>query len=171
MDILECEFKPVESKEAITKVVFLAKKIWNEHYLSIIGQGQIDYMLTKFQSESAITRQIKEEYYEYYLVYENTNLVGYLSYRVTNQELFLSKIYLLANQRGKGIGKKMLDFITSNAKQSSCKKIRLTVNKYNHESISAYKKLGFVEVDSIVFDIGGGYVMDDFVLEKSLVTK
>ena len=44
-------------------------------------------------------------------------------------------------------------------------KIRLTVNKHNDNSIAAYKKMGFETIDSVKTDIGGGYYMDDFVME------
>ncbi|MEG2601476.1 MAG: GNAT family N-acetyltransferase, partial [Carnobacterium sp.] len=50
-------------------------------------------------------------------------------------------------------------------------KIQLTVNKYNDKSIAAYKKMGFVTVKEQVADIGGGYIMDDFVMEYSLEDK
>lgn len=164
-----CEFRLVASKDEINKTVILAKEIWNQHYVQIIGQDQVDYMLDKFQSESAIDTQIKQEGYQYYQVYHQRILVGYFSFKLKGTELFLSKIYLTLNQRGKGLGKEMLQFIISKAVELGCEKVRLTVNKYNSKSIEAYERSGFTKIDSVVMDIGGGYVMDDFVMEKSVV--
>jgi RimJ/RimL family protein N-acetyltransferase len=47
-------------------------------------------------------------------------------------------------------------------------KIALTVNKNNVNSIKAYEKMGFKNVGSVVQDIGSGYVMDDYKMEKTL---
>ena len=44
----------------------------------------------------------------------------------------------------------------------------LTVNKGNTDSIAVYLKSGFVVREEAVFDIGSGYVMDDYVMEKRL---
>ena len=51
------------------------------------------------------------------------------------------------------------------AMQKSYKSIQLTVNKYNTNTISAYKKWGFEIIDSVVTDIGEGFVMDDYIME------
>ena len=47
-------------------------------------------------------------------------------------------------------------------------KITLTVNKNNAIAIEAYRKMGFENAGSIVTDIGGGFVMDDYKMEKSV---
>ena len=40
----------------------------------------------------------------------------------------------------------------------------LTVNKHNHVAISAYRHYGFeIAADSVV-DIGGGFVMNDYLM-------
>ena len=57
----------VESPEQIAAVAALAREIWMQHYIPIIGAAQVEYMLAKFQSAEAIARQIAEEGYEYYL--------------------------------------------------------------------------------------------------------
>ena len=38
----------------------------------------------------------------------------------------------------------------------------------NIGAISAYEKLGFRKVGSLVQDIGSGFVMDDFAMEKGV---
>lgn len=43
------------------------------------------------------------------------------------------------------------------------------MNKYNTASIKVYKNLGFIIADSIVADIGNGFVMDDYIMEKKLL--
>ncbi|MGB3758790.1 MAG: GNAT family N-acetyltransferase [Rivularia sp. (in: cyanobacteria)] len=159
------EFKIVNNTQAIYKVTQLARDIWNEHYLPMIGSHQVSYMLDKFQSEDAIEQQIKEGY-KYYIILENQVEVGYLSVQSRAEKLFLSKLYVQKYFRGKGIGKQGIQFIKSNFDNPV---IQLTVNKNNSHSIAFYKKVGFNVVDDVVTDIGGGFVMDDYVMEMQTV--
>jgi ribosomal protein S18 acetylase RimI-like enzyme len=163
------EFKVVDNKKAIAQVAKLAKEIWNQHYVPIIGNEQVDYMLDKFQSEDAIKQQIVEDY-KYYIILDNKidNLVktGYFSVRHNGEKLFLSKLYIIDYCRGKGIGKQAIHFIKSNFDNPV---IQLTVNKSNYNSIAFYKKVGFEIVDDVVMDIGNGFVMDDYVMERQIL--
>ncbi len=160
----------VLTEDAIRKVEALAFEIWQEHYISIIGLQQVEYMLANFQSALAITQQIQEGYL-YYLISNEFDYIGYLAVlpKKSDKELFLSKIYIKLNDRGKGYGKQTLYFVKNLAKQNSCKKITLTVNKNNINSILAYEKIGFKKIGSVVKDIGQGFVMDDFLMEKEVL--
>ncbi|MDL2238083.1 GNAT family N-acetyltransferase, partial [Christensenellaceae bacterium OttesenSCG-928-K19] len=135
---------------------------------SIISTGQIEYMLEKFQSPSAIERAIAEGY-EYFLAKRLGASVGYMGIQANEPhgKLFLSKIYLLKEYRGKGYAKDMIAQLVEMAQQLRLKSIWLTVNKGN-PSVEAYKKMGFTVVRDQVADIGGGYVMDDHIMEKEV---
>jgi len=145
----------------------LATIIWTEHYTPIIGDSQVVYMLNKYQSAVAIEDQVENGMLYYLLKLQNTP-VGYFSFSKNKEFLFLSKLYILNAARGNGIGKTALSFLEETAKKLHLKKIKLTVNRFNTHSVLVYEKLGFVIVEAIVQDIGNGYVMDDYVLEKVL---
>jgi len=145
----------------------LADTIWREHYIPITGIGQVEHMLKKYQSTDAIEVQVNEGF-EYYIIYFEKKPVGYLAIRNETTSLFLSKIYVLANYRGKRIGKTAMQFIEEKAKMYGCKTIQLTVNKNNVNSIAAYKKMDFKNSGPVVKDIGKGFIMDDYLLEKVL---
>ncbi|MFC4721812.1 GNAT family N-acetyltransferase [Geojedonia litorea] len=153
--------------EAFQQIAQMANIIWREHYTSIIGNAQVDYMLGKFQSVDAIAEQV-ESGYEYYTIDFNDEPVGYLSIKQDEDVLFLSKIYILKPFRGKKIGQKAMQFIESRARELECTQLQLTVNKNNTNSILAYERLGFEKVETMVIDIGSGFVMDDFRMEKNL---
>jgi ribosomal protein S18 acetylase RimI-like enzyme len=153
----------IEQYKIIENLAFI---IWREHYTPIIGKMQVDYMLKKFQSIKSIKEQV-EKGYDYYIIYYQETAVGYFSFIIEENYLFLSKIYLLINYRGKKIGKKALLFIDAQANEFGCDKAKLTVNKYNIESIKFYEKSGFKNMGSIVQDIGGGYIMDDYQFQKN----
>jgi GNAT superfamily N-acetyltransferase len=152
----------------ILTVAELAREIWVEHYTSIIGAAQVEYMLERFQSVEAIARQIREEGYCYFLIEGGQRPSGYFGIQVMDATLFLSKFYVLASERGKGYGKRAMAFIEQLARDAGCSEITLTVNKNNKDSVAAYERMGFKIDKSIVQDIGNGFVMDDYLMEKSI---
>lgn len=160
------QFKLAKTNLDFKTISVLAKSIWTEHYTPIIGLDQVNYMLEKFQSEIAIQNQINLDSYKYYLIIKENTAIGYLSIKNNDDALFLSKIYIDKSCRGKGFGKIAINFIEEQAKDLNCQTIYLTVNKYNINSIMAYQKIGFKKIEELVIDIGNGYVMDDFKMEK-----
>ncbi|WP_236778441.1 GNAT family N-acetyltransferase [Pseudalgibacter alginicilyticus] len=162
------EIKAASSILDYIQIEALANTIWYEHYRPIIGENQVNYMLEKFQSVSAIKEQI-DNGFEYFIVIFDKKPVGYMAVKQEPEFLFLSKIYILNNHRGKNLGRKMLCFIEENAKNKNLKNIRLTVNINNTNSIKAYEKWGFQKSGTLVTDIGNGFVMDDFEMIKTLL--
>jgi ribosomal protein S18 acetylase RimI-like enzyme len=167
------EFLPVTHVEHIGIVTRLAREIWNEHYTPIIGAQQVEYMLTNFQSEAAINKQLACGY-EYFLigVKDSDGLIDWVGYFASQdqpgeQRLFISKLYVCAKQRGRGWGKAALEFLTRMARDRGLRTLWLTVNKHN-PTLRQYVRWGFVNVGPVVADIGGGYVMDDFKLERQV---
>ena len=156
----------VTSDEQIEQVVSLAREIWTEHYTSIIGIEQVNYMLDKFQSNSVIKQQIDEGLH--YFLLGNDIPIGYLALKVESPDLFVSKIYLLASFRNQGYGKLLMQFTENFGQENNCTQLKLMVNKYNLTTIQAYKKLGFTQKREVVFDIGNGYIMDDYEMVKPI---
>jgi diamine N-acetyltransferase len=165
---MKITMKTVSDPDAVKTVARLAEEIWNEHYVPIIGKTQVDYMIDKYQSPEAITRQIDREGYTYFLIFAEEKAVGYLGVQVREQELFLSKYYVHQSQRGKGYGREAMDFIRQFATGQGLNGISLTVNKNNTHSIAAYEKMGFLNLGSTVADIGNGFVMDDYRMRLPL---
>ena len=158
-------FIKVAAKQHIEAVETLAREIWTEHYIPIIGREQVDYMLSRFQSAQAIEEQIANGCL-YFLIREAEEFIGYISIQPKEQELFLSKIYVRSSRRGKGYGRKAVRFAEELAKEKGLGKIVLTVNKNNILAIKAYEAIGFKKVEALVQDIGKGFVMDDYKMEK-----
>ncbi len=142
----------------------LAYTIWNEHYDGIISKEQIDYMLSTYHSYEAIQKEI-EEGYRFIIISDNGKKAGYLSYHDEGDALYISKAYLLKESRGKGLGRKMIDIASDYAKKHNIRRMYLRVNR-NNPTVEIYKKLGFNIVSSDIADIGNGFVMDDYIMEK-----
>ena len=79
--------------------------------------------------------------------------------------MFLSKLYVKLEYRGNGLSKLMLENIRQFASENNLKAVYLTVNKHNDDTISIYRHLGFEVIDSVVSDIGSGFVMDDYIMQ------
>jgi ribosomal protein S18 acetylase RimI-like enzyme len=159
------QFTRVNNKQQAAKAARLAKEIWEEYYPDIITREQITYMIATFQSAGAIENQIREGMH-YYLITGDDDEIGYFAYNADeNNFLLLSKIYIKKEFRNTGQGREAFDFIVREAKKSHYSKIWLTVNKNNRASIDKYLQMGFIITDSVIKDIGSGFVMDDYVME------
>lgn len=104
---------------------------------------------------------MKTENYTYYFIIKDGAKAGYFGISDKKEYLFLSKLYIKKEYRHQGLGKKAFEKIKELAND---KPIRLTVNKYNTNTINAYKKWGFKIIDAVVTDIGSGFVMDDYIM-------
>jgi ribosomal protein S18 acetylase RimI-like enzyme len=153
------------TKQQFKDIASLANTIWREHYTPIIGIEQVDYMIEKYQSSGAMYVQFIDGY-EYFMIYYQSELIGYFSMKKRKDSLFLSKIYIAKDFRGQGFGKQAMDFVSKQANNLKCKSVTLGVNKYNTNSIEAYKKMGFKIIGEMVTDIGNGFIMDDYKMEK-----
>ena len=158
----------IEKVENIKQLASLAKEIRFEYWPGTLSNEQIEYMVKKFQSQNAIQNQIDNENYTYYFINVNNENAGYFGVSDKKEYLFLSKIYIKKSYRHKGIGTKTFNEIIKIAKSINLNKIRLTVNKHNINSINAYNKWGFKTIDSVVENIGNGFVMDDYIMEYQI---
>jgi len=159
---------PVENQEQIARVASLAREIWEEFYVPLIGRAQVDYMVERFQSTDAV-RQHLESGYAYFLAQCGHRPIGYFAVKpgVEQNRLLISKFYLQKSNRGAGTGRACMEFIEQLARRRGLAVLWLTVNKGN-PSVKAYERLGFRVAADIVIDIGNGYVMDDYRMEKEL---
>lgn len=164
---MNVSFSQVEPSQ-IDQLAKLANQIWHEFFTIILSEDQINYMVDKFQSAHAIKEQTEHKGYIYYFILEENIPIGFTAIRLENEKLFLSKLYLQKSARGKGYASLAFEFIEKIAKENHKNFIYLTVNKYNEHTIKVYEKKGFVKVDAKVSDIGNGFVMDDFIMEKVL---
>jgi diamine N-acetyltransferase len=155
------------TEDDIPLIRLLANKIWPQAYSSIISKEQIDYMLELMYSAASLENQMLNGA-PFIIVYEDGEPVGFASYGETAPAIFkLHKIYILPSQQGKGTGKFVIDFIINEIKNKGATALQLQVNRRNKAKLF-YEKLGFNIIKEFDFDIGSGYVMDDYLMEKVL---
>jgi diamine N-acetyltransferase len=161
-------FKKAAIKD-IPVIQELAYKIWHQYYPGIISVDQVNYMLQLMYSSPTLNRELMSEViYELVLdsQVDQQVTVGFFSYQYEKDKnrVKLNKLYLLPEFHGQGIGQLMLSHVKAAGTRYKAHQIYLTVNKDNQQAIKAYKKFGFAITESMVNDIGGGHVMDDFIM-------
>lgn len=146
----------------VADIARLANVVWRAHYPGIISNEQIDYMLARMYDLDVLRGEMAHGI-TYLRALEGEQLVGFAAYGPDGSKIKLHKLYVDPQHQRHGIGRSLLEYVQ---RASAGRTLTLTVNKRNETAIAAYKKHGFVVRDSVIVDIGGGFVMDDYVMEK-----
>lgn len=151
-------------------IASLAGRIWRACYPGIISDAQIDYMLARMYSLETLTDEIQSQGIRFECFFAGDTFIGFASFGPTNdRSVFkLHKLYLNPEWHGRGFGSRLLGHCENVAANLGARRLILNVNKNNTKAIQTYERNGFRIVESVVNDIGGGFVMDDFVMAKDL---
>ncbi len=154
--------------ENIPLIQDLARRSWENAYADILSAEQMEYMLSEMYSEKEIASHFQNPDYHYYLIFDENNgsYEGFIGYQhhYEDKTTKLHRIYLTPESKGKGFGKEALQFINGQVSENGNSRIILNVNKHN-VARKFYESQGYRVYDEGVFDIGNGFVMDDFLME------
>lgn len=152
--------------EDIDAVCALAAEIWRAHYPAIISTAQIEYMLEQRYKPAVVREELARGDLWWDKLLVNGRMVGFASYFLLRDTgaMKLDKLYVHPAHQRHGYGRMLVDRAVTMARACGCDALVLAVNKHNAAAIAAYAKQGFAVVDSVVKDIGGGFVMDDYVM-------
>jgi GNAT superfamily N-acetyltransferase len=161
--------KLIEATEKdIPLIQDLARRSWENAYVGIISNEQIEYMLSEMYSTKEISEHLQNPNYHYYLILDenNNSFEGFIGYEHGYEEgtTKLHRIYLVPESKGKGFGKGALDFLRSKVSESGDGRIILNVNKENSAK-NFYESQGYRVYNELVLDIGRNFVMDDYQME------
>lgn len=162
------DFLQVANPDHVTKVVDMADIIWRECYKGILSDEQIEYMVDKYQSDNVVTKKMINEGYEYYLINNGSAVIGFVSFLRDGSRLLLTNLYILEEYREKGYCELVIDKVIKNCKDTDIDRVRVTLNKLNEEGIKIYTNLGFSKIEEDVQDIGNGFVIDNYLMEKQI---
>jgi len=157
-------------EEHLPAISELAGVIWRACYPGIITHAQIDYMLARMYSLDVLRDEIRSQSIRYDQLLVDGKPAGFASYGPTSEPgvVKLHKLYLLPEMQGRGLGSRLLQHVEREVRAGTGRRLILSVNKRNTRAITAYQRNGFVIAESVVTDIGGGFVMDDYVMAKDL---
>ncbi|MDA8431967.1 MAG: GNAT family N-acetyltransferase [Nitrospiraceae bacterium] len=151
--------------EDIPVIRALSRRIWEEAYRVMLSKEQISYMLEMMYAEKVITEELLNGTV-WELIVVDGEPRGYLSYSpAEDNSVKLCKLYLEKPYRGTSIAADSLSRVVQYAARNGRDNVFLTVNRNNRAAIRAYEKNGFSVASKVVTDIGGGFVMDDYIMK------
>ena len=159
--LMDFERLNIGDEDGLDRMSAMATAIVREHYDPMIGKEQNDYMIEKFQSVGAIRDQLSRGY-RYYFIGAEGRTVGFCAFYPRGGAMYLSKLYLYREERGKGYSREIVKFVGQCARDEGLSSIELNVNRHN-DAVFAYEKLGFKRLRTEKNDIGSGFFMDDYV--------
>lgn len=151
--------------EIIRRIAFA---VWPVAYEKILSKEQLDYMLDKMYSTKSLSENMTEN--EFVLAVGEGEVIGFASFgpHADNKNVYhLNKIYILPSQQNKNCGRLMIDHVIETIKSRGATSLQLNVNRQNPAQ-HFYKKLEFSVIKKEDIDIGSGFFMNDFVMEKNL---
>lgn len=147
----------------------LAGEIWRQHYAAILSVEQIEYMLAQGYSHAALERFVTSDDAGLALARVEGEAAGFGAwYRTAPATMKLDKLYVLPKVHGNGVGRALIEEVVANARACGCDEVTLNVNRGNTGAIRAYERCGFVISARGDFPIGGGFVMEDFIMVRAL---
>lgn len=156
-------------EEDIESIREIAHRTWPEAYAAVISAEQIGYMLDKMYNKGELLSQFQQGYVFLMAEQDNKDL-GFAVFSKTdlkNQVYKLHKLYVLPETHGQGVGKLLINEVVNLIRRAGGKVLELNVNRGN-KATEFYKKAGFSVKEAVDLDIGNGFLMNDYVMEKVL---
>lgn len=152
----------------LTTVEKLAREIWPVAYDGIVPPEQLAYMLDLIYNNDALRNQMLNQQHTFLMVEQDGEPIAFAAYSTVEPGISkLHKIYVHQKTQGQGIGKQLVDHIVGQLQTQNIHTLRLNVNRQNKARFF-YEKLGFEIIKEEDIDIGKGYFMVDYVMEKKL---
>ncbi|MDP2029466.1 MAG: GNAT family N-acetyltransferase [Thiobacillus sp.] len=156
------------AKSEVDAVSALARVVWQATYPALISQAQIDFMLADRYAAERIRAQLDDPRHAWWVAQHNQTLAGFAHATLDGADCKLDKLYVHPDSQRQGIGGSLLAAVQDWARAQHAHRLWLQVNRGNTQAVAAYQKQGFHIIESRVFDIGHGFVMDDHVMERTL---
>lgn len=142
----------------------LVHQIYYPTYKDILTKDQIDFMLDKSYTISALVESMCTDQ-DFYLLKEEDVYIGFMALKqATDAIVRIEKLYLLPDTQGKGCGKLLINHAQDIALSNGKHVLELNVNRGNN-AYHFYLKQGFKVIQEIDIPYYG-YILDDYVMQK-----
>jgi len=171
----------VDDKSAVVKIsdaadsdfsdiIAIAFATWPDTYGKILSSAQLIYMLDLFYNIDALQSNVANG--QQFLVAKRGNqTVGFCAYENNYSDrncTHIHKLYVLPQLQGQGVGKKFVAVIEFRARLQGSEYLSLNVNRSN-DAKSFYIKMGFSVLEQVDIELGNGFLMEDFIMQKKLM--
>ena len=163
---MSIDIRPI-APDDVSAIASLARTTWLDAYADIISPEQIDYMLAQRYDHARLRTDLEDPQKWLHQAHVDGVLAGFAACEIHNGEFKLDKLYIHPAMQRRGIGAALVEHAAAIARGRGFSVMILAVNKQNEQAIRAYMRYGFRVRDKTVTDIGGGFVMDDYVMEKA----
>ncbi|MCU0840166.1 MAG: GNAT family N-acetyltransferase [Thiobacillaceae bacterium] len=161
------DYGPLRPEEA-EALAALAGLIWRHDYPGMISAEQIEYMLAQ-RYHPPLIRQTLARGDRWDAAHADGALIGFAhAYAISGGGMKLDKLYVHPDWQRRGIGARLLARLEAYARAHGRHALLLRVNRGNARAIAAYRKYGFAVEREVEEEIGGGFVMDDYMMIKQL---
>jgi ribosomal protein S18 acetylase RimI-like enzyme len=167
MSSLNIQIRPVTPPD-VPAISALAREIWQATYPGIITQEQIDFMLEQRYGHERLYDDIEDADKWLDQAFLDGRRIGFAFSEIYKGEFKLDKLYIHPEVQRQGVGGQLIAHVAARAGKLGYPCVILAVNKRNEKAIGSYRKYGFEVREAIVDDIGRGFVMDDYIMEKKL---
>lgn len=144
------------TKQDFDNLYNFMRPIWVETYTNIIPKAQIEFLLDKYFKVENVQNFIKKGY-----SYKKVDGVGVLIYQERDNDVFIDKLYLPQEFRGKGYPEKVFNELLKLGKN-----LTLNVNQANKRAVACYLKNGFIVEVIHDVDLGNGMINKDYIMRK-----
>jgi GNAT superfamily N-acetyltransferase len=145
----------------------LAHQTWPHAFENILTAAQVQYMLAWMYHPHTLLNQHRQGQRFLICAHHGADR-GFAAIEHHWKDSRLSrvhKLYVLPQAQKTGTGSALMQHIEHLARQAGDQGLSLNVNRYN-PAVGFYEHLGFVRVASEDIDIGQGYLMEDYVMER-----
>jgi len=146
----------------------LSDIIWKPTFQPILPPERVDYLYEWMYNPEKLRNLLTSEDSAFYIINGDDRDVGYGQLVFHERWVKLEKLYIHPGAQGKGCGLYLLRYLIAQLVDKECYLVRLQVNRGNEKAIRFYQKFGFKIIASEDFDVGGGHVMDDYVMEMEV---
>lgn len=160
-------YSEAKSPEDLLAIETMARVIIPEVYGGYVPLYHCQFYIKTFQTVEALEDQLRQGF-QYFLLQSEGQNQGYFALHFQKEKVLLSKLYLLASARGKGLGQYGLDLSINLAKEKGFQRIDLIVNRQNEGSIAFYQRNGFTITEALEHDFGNGTLVFDYRMVKIL---
>lgn len=156
-------------KDGAEELHEFAHPIWTEVFGPMIAGGpeETERIFESWQSAESIRRAMDDGFVYGYLI-DGDRKAGYLAVRIEGEKLFISKCYLVKEERGKGLGSEMLGKMLEYGREHGCSSAYLHVNTRNLRAIAAYERNGFRKQYREIAYLGDGFSTDDYIMSREI---
>lgn len=152
----------------VPAICALARTIWQATYPGLISQAQIDYMLADRYAPDRLYAQLDDPAHAWRIAGRAGEKLGFAHASCDAGACKLDKLYVHPHRQRRGVGGALLADIKIFARNHAATRLWLQVNRGNAAALAAYRQYGFAIKAACVFEIGDGFIMDDYVMDMPL---